>query len=601
MTIDIFSLVKGSKIFSSLDDAALHKVINKLEKIYLRKNKILFHQGDLSDGLYILVSGRLVGLLKTKLNQEKFIGDIDPGQTIGELGAISHEPRTATVKALQNSILLKLSAEQFSTLCNEYPLLMMETMRNLMRRSRSLIELLATPDSGKRHIVILPANKKTSLDAFAARLEGMLKNHSDMVVISEYNAEFQAQALSLVDLQKYVNDLQEQCKKIVYLLRGDDSPLDKFSLEQADMIYVVASADCKHYVNRATHKKIQKSDLAYRAKPELVLLHEKEKRLPSYTKAWLKMENFGLHHHIRVTQEKDWQRLMRFIRGEAVGVVLGGGGVRSWAHIGALKALEEAGIPVDAIGGTSAGSIVAGHYALHETYKDSHAKLRLLSAVTRKSVSLWNLTWPAVSLFNGKAYAEAQKNLFGNVKIENLWLPFFCITCDLSKSTQVVNRIGLLWKKIRASTSVPGIFPPVVVNGRMQLDGGIANNLPVDVMKKMSGSIHTVIAVELIHSIRDEEDYKFPPSLTFWQTVLTKLRIINRDYRFPHFIDTFLQALLVGSSVKQRECAAAADVLVSPDLSDFNLLSVTEAEENQLIELGYQSAVAAIKKWKRTG
>jgi predicted acylesterase/phospholipase RssA len=427
----------------------------------------------------------------------------------------------------------------------------------------------------------------------------MIRNHTDMILISEYDKDSPMQSLSQKELQQYVDDLQEKCKKIVYLLRGDETALEKFSLEKADMIYVVASTDCKQYLNRVTHRRIRKSDLAYRAKPELVLLHEHANQMPVHTFEWLKMESFGMHHHIRVTEEKDWQRLMRFICGQAIGVVLGGGGVRSWAHLGALKALEEAGIPVDAIGGTSAGSIVAGHYALHETYKDAKAKLRLLSAVTRKSVSLWNLTWPAVSLFNGKAYTEAQKNIFGKVKIENLWLPFFCITCDLSKSTQVVNRTGLLWKKIRASTSVPGIFPPVVVAGRLQMDGGIANNLPVDVMKKMSSNIGTVIAVELIHAIKDEMAYKFPPALPFWKTLLTKLRIINRDYRFPQFIDTFLQALLVGSSVKQRECAAAADVLVSPDLSSFNLLSVTEAEENQLIELGYQSAVAAIKKWKK--
>jgi predicted acylesterase/phospholipase RssA/CRP-like cAMP-binding protein len=596
MAIDIFNLVKSSQIFASLDDECLHKAIKKLKKIYLRKNKILFQQGDISDGLYLLVSGRLVGLLKTK-EREKFIGNIEPGQTIGEMGAIAHEPRAATIKALQDSILLKLSAEQFEKLCAEYPALFNRTMQNLMNRSRSLIDLLSVPEPGKKNIVIVAASKKFSLELFSARMTEILKNNPDNMLLSEYDPALQE--LSVTTLKNRINDLQAVCKKIIYILHVDESPLAKVALGKADMIYVAANGDEKPFINRITRKTIHEIDLAYHTNAELILLHKQEKLLPRHTDVWLKMEKFGLHHHIRLATEKDWQRLLRFINGTAVGVVLGGGGVRSWGHVGVLKALEEAGIPVDAIGGTSAGSIVAGHYAIHESSEGRHEKLRLLSAVTRKSVSLWNLTWPAASLYNATAYTETQKKIFGQVKIENLWLPFFSVACDLSKSTQVVNRRGLLWKKIRASTAVPGVYPPVIVNGRLRVDGGIVNNLPVDVMRKLSGSIGTVIAVQLVHNYKDDVKYKFPPSLPFWQVVLSKLGLVHRDYRFPHYIETFLRALLAGSSVKQRDSAAAADVLISPDLSAFNLLSVTEAEEDQLIEIGYQAAMAAIKKWKR--
>jgi NTE family protein len=596
MAIDIFNLVKSSQIFASLDDECLQKAIKKLKKIYVHKNKILFHQGDISDGLYLLVSGRLVGLLKTK-DQEKFIGNIEPGQTIGEMGAISHEPRAATVKAVQNSILLKLSAERFAKLCAEYPALFTQTMHNVMHRSRNLIELLSLPEPTKKHIVILAASKKFSLALFSARIAEMLKSNPHMVLLSEYDPELQE--LSTTAVKNRIADLQEVCKKIIYICRVDESPLGKIALGAADMIYVAANGDEKAFINRATRKKIHEIDLAYRAKAELILLHEQEKLLPRHTDEWLKMEKFGLHHHIRIAAEKDWQRLLRFISGTAVGVVLGGGGVRSWGHVGVLKALEEAGVPIDAIGGTSAGSIVAGHYALHESSAGKHEKLRLLSAVTRKSVSWWNLTWPAASLYNATTYTQTQKKIFGRVKIENLWLPFFSIACDLSKSTQVVNRRGLLWKKIRASTAVPGIYPPMIVNGRLRLDGGIVNNLPVDVMRKLSGSIGTVIAVQLIHNYQDDIKYNFSPALPFWQVVLSKLGFIHREYRFPHYIEMFLRALLAGSSVKQRESAAAADVLISPDLSAFSLLSVTQAQESELIEIGYQTAMTAIKKWKR--
>jgi NTE family protein len=162
-----------------------------------------------------------------------------------------------------------------------------------------------------------------------------------------------------------------------------------------------------------------------------------------------------------------------------------------------------------------------------------------------------------------------------------------------------MHKTGSLWKKIRGSTAVPGVYPPLVINGHLHLDGGIVNNLPTDLMRKLSSSIGTIIAVELIHNIIEEKHYKFPPILTLSTVVLSKLHLAYKDYKYPHFVDMFLRSLLVGSTVKQTENARSADVLISPDLSGYNLLNVNKKQADELIDLGYKAALKSVKRWQR--
>jgi len=270
--------------------------------------------------------------------------------------------------------------------------------------------------------------------------------------------------------------------------------------------------------------------------------------------------------------------------------------LRCWAQLGAVMAIRGANIPIDAIGGVSAGSIVAGYYAMHETLKDPEFHLRQLSEVTRQSISIKNITWPAASLFNAKGYTQQLKKIFKNARVENLWLPFFSVSTNLSNNKLEISRSGRLWKLIRSSTSVPLVYPPVVIKGKMHLDGGLLNNLPVDVMRKLLSNEGKIIAVELTHRNEDTKEYFFPPVLTFWSTLLSKFKITNKDYKFPQFIDTFLKSLLAGSAAKQEENSRMADVLITPDLSKFSLLNISHEDENRLIKIGYKTTMDKIKK-----
>jgi NTE family protein len=597
MKTDLLPILRSCEIFSSLDDIELKKLLKKFKTVRLQKSKILFHQGSFSSSLYLIITGKLLVFLKDENNIKKILNIVGAGETVGEVGALSNEPRTATVKALENAVLLKLSSHEFNELTHQYPVVMQKTLANLMKRSRSLIQLVSNSELIRKHVVIISANKKLSLERMSEKLLIMTQAMKDVVLISDFSSEIQT--WDETQLKQYLAQHDEGNKIILYLLQSTKSLLARLASERGEVVYVVARGHSNAYIDSSIMKMLKSNKSYLETRIELILLYENEKHRPHDTAKWLDLTKFDLHHHLRINQDKDWDRVLRFMRGQAIGVVLGGGGLRCWAQLGAIRAIIKSGIPIDIIGGTSAGAIVAGHYALHETNKDSIRGLQELSEATRKAVRLNNLTWPAVSVFNSKDYTHKLYELFGGEHIEDLWITCFCVTTNLSNFSQMVYRRGRLWKTIRSSSSVPGIFPPVVIKGRLHTDGGILNNLPVDVMRKFIGSKGMVIAVELTHLNEDNTDYDFPPILTFWQTVLAKLHIRHRNYKFPHFVDTFLKSLLAGASAKQFENSLAADLLISPDLSKFGILNVKKEQEAALIKIGYDAASKTIRAWRR--
>jgi NTE family protein len=596
MEIDLHSLIKHSQLFSSLDSDGINKLVAKFRHINVAKDKFLFRQGELSNGMYLVAKGKLIITLQTKNKEKKIFREVHPGESLGEIGALSHEPRGASAKALEDSVVAQLTHDDFFEMCHEFPKILFQTLNILEQHTRSLIELLSAHEPEKKHIALVPANKHASLKLFAQLLQTHLRKTHGITILSDFDPEFTQKYKTKAEITDLVKKINHKNEKILYVLELHDTPLATVCFDHVDVIYLVGPGNSKAYINPVVQKHIQNSEKIYKIKPELVLLYDKETRIPRGTANWLKLMDFGLQHHIRLYKESDIQRMLRFMSSQAVGLVLGGGGVRSWAHIGAIKALVEANIPIDMVCGASGGAIVAGFYALNETYEDKDNHLCELTKITNTSVSLRHLTWPAVSLFDGEIYTQKQQQTFGKSTIENLWIPFFCVSCNLAKSTAVMHRRGLLWKKIRASTSVPGIFPPVVIKGQLHLDGGIVNNLPVDLMKKFFPSISTVIAIELIHTKNGDKDYNFPAVLPLGKTILAKLKIKYTDWKFPTFVDTFLKSLLAGSSAKQNENALAADILVSPDLSDFDLLRVTDGEQQRLLDIGYQATLTALKK-----
>lgn len=591
MEDDLLTSLKSFKIFSSLDESASQALIGKFEQIELNPGEHLFDQGDPSDYLYLLLKGKLSAVLTTAAGENKIIGYIDAGETVGESGALTNEPRSATIVAVTPATLYKMSSRDLISLCHQFPSVMFATINPIIARSQNVMQLLSE-EKIKRYIALIPANKNTSIETFIEKLTTYISEFPSIILLSDYSDELKD--LSPEALQEKMTQIEKSKKsnqKILFLLKSHQTPLATYCFKKIEMIYIVANANTAPSIDDPILNTIENRRKRIKSSPALILLHSKNTLAPRNTAKWLAQTSFSLHHHVRINTPPDLSRLVRFIRGKAVGLVLGGGGTRGWAHLGVIKAMKEAKIPIDIIGGTSVGAIIAACYATHLSYEEAHEKFYEIIKISSHSVSWRSLTWPTISLFDAKNFTLSQKDVFDDIQIEDLWIPYFCISCNLSNNSEEIHRSGTLWERTRASSSIPGLIPPMVIDGELHYDGGLLNNLPADVMRQMIGTKGKIVAAELNGNDTTEQKYHFPPILTFRQAFLAKLGLGYKHYKFPSFIDSFLKATFVGSSLKTKHNRIVANLTVSLSLGEFSMLHADLAVAEELIEKGYQETL----------
>jgi NTE family protein len=320
------------------------------------------------------------------------------------------------------------------------------------------------------------------------------------------------------------------------------------------------------------------------APPELLLVHPGDashRGVPEHIE--LRRDLFGTHHHLRAGNISDMKRLARFIGGSAVSIVLAGGGARGFAHIGVLKALKEAGVPFDYVGGTSMGGIVAAGIAMEWDIDELSERVRD-AFVDSKPLS--DFTVPLIALFRGAKVSALLQKHFGDVRIEDLAKPYFCVSSDLTSGRDYVHRSGLLWRALRASVALPGILPPVTEGGHLLVDGGVMNNLPVDVMAAEARG--PIIAVDVAGEIDlHAEDERYGERSIF-------SLIGQRMQGSPSIISILMRAGTVGSDLQRRSVRAQADFLFEPPLDGVGMRDWKSFE--QTIAQGYSHAMLEIEK-----
>jgi predicted acylesterase/phospholipase RssA len=277
--------------------------------------------------------------------------------------------------------------------------------------------------------------------------------------------------------------------------------------------------------------------------------------------------------------------------GNGIGLVLSGGGARGFAHIGVYRALIEAGVPIDAVGGCSIGAPLAGGIARHIALDDMNVE------VQRLFHRLLDYTFPAVSLVKGARITKSIEESFGGWDIEDLWLPYYCVSTNLTQSQLEVHRRGDLVRAVRASVAIPGILPPVPMNGDLLVDGGVLNNLPFEPMRN-DGRIDTVIAVDVAPERGPRAKADFGLSVSGTSAVIAALRRAPSDY--PSAPAVLLRSMLAGSVNTQKVSLRgdAVDLLVRLDLPGVGLLDFERVDE--IAAAGYRSAVDQVASWAAT-
>ncbi|HEY0140654.1 MAG TPA: patatin-like phospholipase family protein [Thermoanaerobaculia bacterium] len=556
------------QIFGSIDDAFVNAAVPLLEWRELAGGETLMEAGDAPDGVYFVIRGRLRAFVK-----HEQIGEIGRGETVGEMGVLTGEPRIATVVAVRDTVLAHATPEAFEQLLQLQPQLPIHMARLIIERVKR--SATRPPVRTPATICLMGITSGIDLRGFASDLRRELERWG---------------ATALETRDRNHSDLEEVefANDFVLLLGEGDDEWTRRCLRQADEVLLVARADATPALHPLEVKYCAGAEAITRARQTLVLLHDIEVPHPAGTTRWLDRRPVDAHVHVRPALHRDLARLARIVSGNGIGIVLAGGGARGFAHLGVYKALEEAGIEIDFVGGTSMGSIVAAYISL------DHPADRLIDFVRRAFAK--NPTgdvnlFPMLSLIKGERIKAATKKAIAeatgsrHADVADSWRTFYCVASNYSSAREMVITRGPLDRAVRASLSIPVALPPVVWDGELLVDGAVFNNFPTDIMARVGA--RKIIGVDLSRPGNRRYDFEELPSTweLFWDRLRGRKR---RRYKLPSLGALLMRTTILYSESRGEQARESVDLYLNPDCSRVGLLDWKGLD--RIVEIGYRHA-----------
>ncbi len=574
------------KLFGPLDETMLEFVEARVEWVRLHAGATLFSAGDRGDELYFVLGGRL----RAVAPDGRVLSEMTRGESIGEIALLTGERRTASVTAVRDSDLVRVSRRAFDDIVEKYPGVMQTIARIVIQRLRAREGPVASARAGKC-IAVLAAGEGKDVRPFAERLVSALAriggtlhlsaprldtllNRRDIALAEEEDA-------AGIRLTAWLDEQESRHQFLIYETDGTASLWTRRCLRQADEILLVADAASDVAPGEIEKALLGPAEGISKARQSLVLLHPDGSRLPSGTSRWFVHRNVQRNFHVRLDRTDDFERLARCLGDAAIGLVLGGGGARGLAHIGVVRALREAGVPIDMIGGTSMGAVMASLVAMDQDWQQMIETNRE-AWLRRKPHKEYSL--PFISLIRSRRLDSMARTIWGEIDIEDLWINYFCISCNLSTTATMVHERGPLWKAIRASASLPGVFVPVLSDGHILVDGGLVNNLPGDVMR--ARDCRTLIVVDV--GSEHEFIFRLAEFPSPWQFLRSRVMPFGARIEVPHIFDVLLRTTDVSSSQKTRDVKNNADVCLRPPIDAYGVLQFEALDE--IAEVGYRYA-----------
>lgn len=584
----------ATRLFGGLDEAALDEVARQVEWWLVPGGTRVCRQGDAGDSLFLVASGRLVVVREQESGEETVVGQKGRGDSLGELAVLTGSPRNATVRALRDSVLARLSRERAEVLLRRYPDTLFTVVGMLAAWLQA--ESRTEPAHGCVAVAVTAASPEVPLAGLAGRLTASLAALGSALRLdaAAIDARFGAGAALSPDgspahdaMTRWINEQESRLDVVVYEADAAPTAWTRRCLRQADQILVVGRAGDPPSLGPLAAELARLVDEQDKQLEHLVLLHPAGGR-PRGTAEWLALRPFHQHHHLRLDHPGDADRLARFLTGNAVGVVLGGGGARGFAHIGVLRALEEAGIPVDRLGGTSMGAMIASQFAR------GHGWQELLDLNHRGWVEMRPhevYTLPLISVLSWIKAEKVLRMMYGGDCIEDLPLGFFCVSTNITRTELVVHRRGPVEDALGASMTLPGVTPPVVTTGGdLLVDGGVLNNLPTDVMRRLGPGPIVASDVSATCDLRADPSYLRTPSP--WQLLASRFRR-RASYRpFPSLLRLVHRAALLASDVYAKHAKHEVELYLDLPMDGFDMFDVDALP--RAVEHGYRFARAQL-------
>jgi predicted acylesterase/phospholipase RssA/CRP-like cAMP-binding protein len=598
---ELTAFLAGIPLFAALEEATRLELARELEPVNVAAGEVIFRQGDAGEGLFVVVSGRLRVSVASDISgdgPELALHDLGRGAIVGEMALVTDRPRAATVHAVRDSDLLLLRVSSFMALLERSPALVSGVMRLLVDRLLDMDRMLIAdrsqpPLPGGRTIAVAPAGQNARPAATVAeQLADQLTRTGSVIRV---DADAVARQLGpgaaqrgpgdhgRTELIGWLHAMERAHDRVIYQPDAEDTAWSRLCLSQSDVVLLVAAAQDDPSIGAVEARALAISSL----RCELALWHEAE---PSATARWLERRPVADYHHLRAGRPGDVARLARMITGTGCGLVLGGGGARGLAHLGVMRALEEAGVPIDVVGGTSMGAIMAG---LCARGLDDAERVRRVRAIARNGRRLVTPTLPLLALSAGRYLDRILTENLTTTPIEDLPVRFYCVSANLTRAEEVVHERGPLWSAVRASLALPGIFPPVYAAGDLLIDGGAMNNLPANVMRGRVGS-GTIVAVDVSPEVEPLTAAPFEFGLSGWRVLARRLNPFAAPQPVPGIAEILSRSTGLSQVRNRRALDDGADLVLRPPVTGLGVLDFKGGIV--LFETAYRYAVDALAK-----
>ncbi|HXR88745.1 MAG TPA: patatin-like phospholipase family protein [Steroidobacteraceae bacterium] len=570
MRADLGAVLSGLSLFKGLEPGVIRQIGTAAEWLSLPGGATLFRAGERPDALYVVLSGCLGVFLPDRTSQQ-IRGRVVAGGTVGEMGMISGRPRTADVVALRDTELARVSRESFDRVFGQYPDAMLRIARLTVDRLEQSQSRSPTALQGARTFTLIPQSLEVDVGGFATEFVQALSACGRTELVWSVRAA--------AHTSHWFHRLEAANDYVVYVADSQPSVWSNLCVRQADALLLLARAETEAGDWSVLDNQRGASLAPQRA--ELILLHDGD-FVRGAAARWIGRHPQIAHHH--VNGAADIQRVARVLTGRGIGLVLSGGGARGFAHIGIVKALREAGIPIDLVGGTSMGGILGAGVALRWSVQELTDRFRRAFVDVNP---LRDYTLPFVSLVSGRKVSRLLKNAFGDITIEDLPLEFFCVSSNLTSGHSEVHRRGELWRWLRSSVAIPGVLPPIIHKGEVLVDGGTMNNLPVDAMRELGRGpvIGCDVGADRAFTSRSEEiDVPLPWQLMSWS---------RRARHLPNIFQILWRAGMVNSSAMTAAHREKTDLLLQPPLAQIDMLNWKAFEK--AIDAGYEYAARRLE------
>ncbi|OBZ78912.1 Lysophospholipase NTE1 [Grifola frondosa] len=563
----IVLLTLAKRLISLLSPLVLH-IDGSLDWVQVNAGQVLWRPDDVSDSFYIVINGRLRAITEKDSGGITITAEYGQGDTVGELDVITSSPRRNTVHAIRDTELIRMPQTLFNAISSRNPRTTAQLLKMIASRVRDEVDSFSKTIPSERargninlkNVAILPVSRNIPIETFARKLHAALESigaptsYLNQASVSDHLGRHAFTRMGKLKAAGWLAEQEQKYRIVLYIADSAvSSSWTQTCIRQADCVMVVGVGDDPSI---GEYERLLLS-MKTTARKELVLLHPDRSVVPGSTREWLKHRPW-VHQHMHIElpgiivsaprpaptsqdpaavaalknlkdrvqsgiqkyrgarsdprpqrppHANDFARLARRICGKSIGVVLG-----VVARVGVLRALEEYGIPVDHIGGTSIGALVGGLYAREGDIISSAGRAKQFSS---RMGNIWRMlsdvTYPIVAYTTGHEFNRSIYKAFYDLHIEDMWLPFFCNSTNINASRMEIHETGYAWRFIRASMTLVGLLPPLCDNGNMLVDGGYIDNLPVSAMMAMGAS--AVIASD-VGSIDDNSPRNFGDSVS---------------------------------------------------------------------------------------